>query len=178
MLRREWSILRLEALYELAYLRSFAAWEMYQEAVFLRSVCGYASAAGQETPVSGTYFPSLAAAEAAVLAGNTYMLWHSPQKVINRCKKFIGPGPQLQELTIASNFARLDSFAATRHRIVHEQLDAKRKFDAATLLFAGRTYPSSRPGKFLRDWDISQNPPQRWLGVAINELTSLLTQMI
>ena len=47
-IRKEWSVVKLEALYELAYLRVFAAWEMCLEAVFYRSLCGYASAAGQE----------------------------------------------------------------------------------------------------------------------------------
>jgi hypothetical protein len=67
VVRKEWSINRLEALYELAYLRTFAAWEVYLEGVFYRSLCGYASAAGQETLVTGSYYPSVAAAQAAVL---------------------------------------------------------------------------------------------------------------
>src|SRR5580658_4258475 len=88
-IRKEWRTARLEALYELAYLRVFAAWESYLEAIFYRSLCGYASAAGQEQLIRGAYFPSLAAAEADVLGAHTYALWHKPQKVIDRCKKYI-----------------------------------------------------------------------------------------
>lgn len=33
-IRREWNLVRLEALYELAFLRVFAAWEACLEAVF------------------------------------------------------------------------------------------------------------------------------------------------
>src|SRR4029077_1888067 len=91
-IRKEWSAVRLEALYELAYLRVFAAWEMCLEAVFYRSLCGFASAAGKETLVSGRYYSTLAAAESAVLGNRSYVLWHNPQHVIDRCQKFIRSG--------------------------------------------------------------------------------------
>lgn len=181
VVRKAWSMTRLEALYELAYLRIFAAWETYLEAIFFRSLCGYESAAGQEQLRRGNYFPNLAAAEAAVLGGNAYMLWHNPQRVVDRCQAHIlsGPGcPCVQELTLTSNLTRLVHLSSTRHRIVHDQTDAKNKFDAATLHIAGRTYSSSRPGKFLRDYDTSKTPSQRWLEVTATELSSLMTQMV
>jgi hypothetical protein len=159
----------------------FAAWEIYLEAIFYRSLCGYASAAGQEQLVTGSYYSNLAAAEAAVLRNNAYVLWHNPQKVIDRCRSHIRSGtggPCIQELTITSIFTRLVHLASTRHRIVHDQADAKNKFNAATLHIAGRTYPASRPGKFLRDFDASKTPPQRWLEVTIAELSSLMQQMV
>ncbi len=180
-IRKEWSVSRLEALHELAYLRVFAAWETFLEAVFYRSLCGYASTAGQETLVAGAYYSSLTAAETAVLGPHTYLLWHSPQRVIDRCRRYIryGPGfPARQETVIASNLARLESLAATRHRIVHDHADAKRKFDNATLHIAGRTFSASRPGRFLRDWDHSALPRRRWLEVTIAELTSLARQIV
>lgn len=124
-LRKEWSTVRLEALYELAFLRVFAAWEMCLEAVFYRSLCGYASATGQETMLKGSYFPSLSAAELAALGPKkSYLLWHDPQQVINRCRGYMAAGPCLQETTIASNLARIGQLSATRHRIVHNQNDA------------------------------------------------------
>jgi hypothetical protein len=181
-IRREWNVIRLEALYELAYLRVFAAWEACLEAVFYRSLCGFASAAGQETLIQGGYYPNLAAAESAVLGTRSYVLWHNPQNVIDRCRRFIKSGrpgcPSIQEITISSNLAHLFDLASTRHRIVHDQADAKRKFDMATLQIAGRTYASSRPGKFLRDWDKSTVPHQRWLDSTIAHLTKLASQIV
>jgi hypothetical protein len=185
IIRKEWSVSKLEALHELAYLRVFAAWEAFLEAVFYRSLCGYASTAGQETLVAGflvtgTHYPSLMAAEAAVLGPrNTFLLWHSPQKVIQRCKQYIRSGtgfPGRQEQVLASNLARLESLAATRHRIVHDNADAKKKFDDATLHIAGRTYLASRPGRFLRDY--SALPRKRWLDLTIAELTALAGQIV
>ena len=72
---------RLEALYEMAYLRVFVTWEAFLEQVFLRYLCGYSSTHGLATPVGGTSFlPTLASAEQAVLAGNRYVVWHNPDK--------------------------------------------------------------------------------------------------
>src|SRR5437867_174062 len=84
--RTQWTISRLEALYELAYLRVFAAWETCLESLLCRSLCGYASSAGQETlvpgvlpaGVAGPYFPTLAAAEKFVLGTAPFKLWHNP----------------------------------------------------------------------------------------------------
>jgi hypothetical protein len=173
---------RLEALYELAYLRVYAAWEMYLEALFLRFLCGYASRAGQETLVAGGYFQTLAAAETAVLSGGSFLLWHQTTKVIQRCKKFIKSGtpgcPAVMESVIASNQARLDHLACIRHRIVHtHQKDAKNNFDAATLHFVGRVYPGSRPGRFLRTRHTPNKRP-RWLDATIREFARLLRQMV
>jgi hypothetical protein len=154
------------------------AWETYLEAVFYRSLCGYASAAGQEKLIRGKFYPNLATAEAAVLGGYSYVLWHSPQKVIDRCRLHIRGGPCVQELIITSNFTRLVHLSSTRHRIVHDQADAKKKFDAATLHLTGQTYRGSRPGKFLRDYDRTKVPPQRWLEVTVRELSALMAQMV
>jgi len=177
--RSAWSVTALEALYELAFLRVFSSWETCLEAVFYRSLCGYASTSGQETLLNGTHYRSLAAAEQAVLGPKkTFVLWHDPKQVIKRCKGFIVSGPCVQESVIASNLARLEHLSFTRHRIVHDQSDAKNKFDAATLAITGRTYPASRPGQFLRDWDSSSSPSKRWIEVAVTELTALIRQMV
>jgi hypothetical protein len=124
----------------------------------------------------------LAAAEAAVLKGQQYALWANPYVVIKRCKEHIRSGlpgcPCLLETTITANVATIQNLAATRHRVVHDQADAKRKFDAATLQLAGRTYAASRPGKFLRDWDTSTAPRKRWIDVTIDEMAAIIRQVI
>ena len=183
----EWTAKRIEFLYELAYLRVFVAWESLLEDIFLRTLCGYASrAAGREPLICGRHHQTLMAAETALLAGQRYVLWENSWKIINRCTGHIGtaasPGnqrvPGLQERIIASNSTRLDAFASIRHRIVHDQEDGRQKVDIATRLFAGRTYPASRPGKFLRDIERGTSPPRRWLDTAIGEFTGLASQMV
>jgi len=185
VVRSQWTPTRIEALYELAYLRAFIAWESCLEALFYRSLCGFASRAGKEMLIAGLagvapsgYYRTIADAETAV-CGSGYALWYV-DRIIPRCTQFLQSGagfPNRQATVLASNRARLKHFEAVRHRIAHDHSDARRKFDAATIFFAGRTYASSRPGRFLADRDAS-TPPRRWLDAALTELVGLSGQMV
>jgi hypothetical protein len=177
-----WTLARLESLYELAFLRSFAAWEACLEGAFFRSLCGYASRAGQETLVRGRYYRNIGDAEAAFYTPKRpYMLWHKPSAVITRCTTHIrsrAPGcPGVQETILSSSSTYLDHLASIRHRIVHDQADAKRQFDIATTFFAGRIYPASRPGRFLRD-TATAHSSQNWLGATTRGLIQLAAQLV
>jgi hypothetical protein len=183
--RRAWTQTRIEALYELAFMRLFADWESLLEDVFHRCLCGFAPRAGRETLVpglvpAGTHFRKVADAEAAVLNGQAYVLWHNPARLIGRCQRFFRSGaayPNTIENVISSNLTRLQHLGAIRHRVVHNQSDARTNFDAACLTIAGRTFPKSRPGKLLREFDAS-TPPRRWLDVFSAELVGLASQMV
>lgn len=172
----EWHVARLEALYELAYMRLFVHWELFLEASVHRYMCGYASLHGQAMMCGGAYYPTLQSAELAFLSGQQYFLWHNPVRVVNRCKLHITAGRH--ELVINSNRARLEWFGAIRHRIAHGNADARSKFDSATMNIAGRRYRGSRPGRFLRDWAPGAVLPTRWLKSIADELHSLATQII
>lgn len=179
-LQAEWTIPRLEALYELAYMRMFASWEMYLQAILCRSLCGYASASGQEQVLARpTFYRNLAAAETALLQGRQYLLWHDPTKVAALCRQMICSGtPGVQEAVLVANTVSIQSLAWTRHRIVHShQKDAKNKFDAATHNIAGRLYPASRPGRFLRDRHPTRSPRQRWIEILGGDLVAFVRQM-
>src|ERR1700744_1080960 len=112
--RAQWSPSKIEGLYELAFLRVFAAWEICLEGIFYRSVCGWTFASRQETPASGSYFSSLTLAETEVPKqchgkNATYLLWYNPGEIIKRCNKYIDPkGPTVQAKVLASNQSRLD----------------------------------------------------------------------
>lgn len=187
-----WSISKLESLYELAFLRVFAAWEMCQEAVFFRALCGFSTSAGQETlapimpglPPHLSYYPTLQSAETGIIPTHRrFLLWHDPNDVIKRCRRFIRSaphGPAVLETTITSDLARLEQLSAVRHRIVHtHQQDARNNFDKVTrALAAGRTYDASRPGKFLRDFDSVTGHPKRWLHALTEGLVALATQLV
>lgn len=167
---------RLEYLYELAYLRIFVGWEAFLEQAFLRYLCGYASKVGSAVPSKGTSFrPTLAKAEADLLAGKDYVLWHNSSAVVRRAQVFFSSSPI--ETVVRSNTARLDHFAAIRHRIAHAQADARKKFDTATMTLAGKRYRGSRAGAFLRDVDSNVAPAQRWVEQLGRELQSLAVQI-
>jgi hypothetical protein len=166
---------RIELLYEMAFLRLFLEWETFLEQSFLRYLCGYSGIAGTARMVQGGYYSNLAAAEAAVLGGKQYKLWHNPQHVINRAKGFMQQG--LHETVLSSNIHRLQQFAAVRHRIAHAQVHARLEFDNATMALTARRYRGAKAGRFLRDWVSGTTPPQRWLEAITRELTGLAGQI-
>src|SRR5690606_29504570 len=101
------------------------------------------------------------AARAMLYGGQDYLLWHNPAHMIKRGRRFFISGRH--ENIISSFQASLDAFARIRHRIAHDQLDARIKFDAAAMTLAGRRYPGSRPGMLLRDWTTFNGARVRWL---------------
>lgn len=175
LLRSAWNAHRVELLYELAYLRMFIEWEAFLERTFVRYLCGYTSRHGVASPIGGRFKNNLATAEAAVLGGRPFALWHRPSDVIARAQAFFIHS--LHETVVASNEPRLVDLAAVRHRIAHGQEDAKRKFDRATMNFTGRRYSGARPGRFLRDWNHSISPTNRWLQSLGGEMVNLAKQI-
>src|SRR5688500_4533197 len=80
---------RLQAIYEMAFLRIYVEWEATLEEVFLRLLCGYTSPSCTTTlHPSSSYFPSLSVAEAALLRGARYILWHDPARIVGRSQRF------------------------------------------------------------------------------------------
>jgi hypothetical protein len=165
---------RLQAIYEMAFLRIYVGWEATLEEVFLRLLCGYSSPRCSTTlqPL-GSYFRSLSLAEAALLRGARYILWHDPSRIVQRSQRYFAASTF--ELVIATNTARLLSLASIRHRITHAHQDARTRFDAATMAIAGRRYRGSRPGAFLRDVSPARN--ERWLTVLADEFVNLAAQI-
>ncbi len=171
----EWHPARIEHLYELAFLRVFIEWEIFLEQTFVRYLCGYRSIHGLYPPTAGSYCTTIFAAGSLIFGTNGFALWHNPTRVVNRSQQHLTLCPH--EVVIQSNIARLEHFAAVRHRIAHGQIDAKRKFDAATMALCGRRYRGGRPGRFLRDWDRSVTPSRRWLEAVGLELVGLARQI-
>lgn len=172
----EWHASRLEALHELAFLRVYAAWEVFLQESLCRYMCGYNSARfGQATPVVA-YHHRLALADTAIRAGQQFVLWHNPTTVADRCASHLNGSRN--EIVVRAFSGRLWHFARIRHRIAHDQDDAKQKFDNATMAMAGRRYPASRPGRFLRDTVMMGGVQVRWLDVLMNELAGLASQIV
>ncbi|NTG61648.1 hypothetical protein G6L45_15295 [Agrobacterium rhizogenes] len=166
----------MELAYELAFLRVFMAWEVMLEGALLRLMCGFRHSHGQEPLAAGkAYQPTISDAEAFLLNGRQYLLWHNPTHVIARASGFFANSRY--EIVLASAQNRIEHFATVRHRIAHSQRDASVKFDTVCMLLAGKRYMGSRPGRFLRDWQLGVNPPQRWFDGICQELESLSRQL-
>lgn len=184
---RQWSVPRLEALYELAFLRAFLAWEEFLETTFYRCLCGHVPRNGMVSSL-GTItlarsYHRIVDAEAAVLSSSPgsikkplhYVAWYKCSSVLVRCQTHITNGHH--EATILSHQPRLECYGEIRHRIVHHQKHAKTNFDMATGSLAGKSYRGSRPGAFLRDWDLAATPNRTWLETILYEFANLASQI-
>ena len=166
---------RLEALYEMAFLRIFANWESFLEGSFIRYLCGYAGSSGPLNLINPPY-RTLLHAETAVLGGQDYVSWSKPASVVRRSQRFIRLG--VHEVVVASTQARLEWFAAVRHRVAHQSSFSKQQFDTATMGLVGRRYAGASPGRFLRDWNRSTVPQERWIDSIGAELKGLARQIV
>ena len=175
-LRNELSAIRLQLIYEMAFLRAFTAWEVFLEESFIRYLCGFQNSAGPLTPITGSFQRSISDARCTLLSGQRYLLWHAPAKIQMRSQRYFEAGPH--ETVIASNQSRMEWFASVRHYIAHKHDDARVNFDSACMNLCGRRFRGSRPGAFLRDRTIVGGLPLRWLEVISNELVNLAKQII
>lgn len=174
---RPLDVRRIELLYEFAFLRTFVAWEVFLESTFLRYACGYESQTGPLTLVPGaSLHGTLAAAETAIFGAKGFALWHNTQTILARARKYFVGAPH--DTVVGSNSARLDSMSSVRHWVAHGSKDARNKFDVATNHLAGRRYPGSNAGRFLRDFVVGSSPPVRHLEVLSSELVGLAAQIV
>jgi hypothetical protein len=175
--RRELRGTRIDVLYEMAYLRLFVGWEIFLEETFLRMMCGWSSPVYTPKLASPhNPFGTIASAKNALYDGRSYLLWHNPSAVHKRCTKWFQNGIHAQ--VIASNEARLEWFAAVRHRIAHGSDQVKGEMNAASVGLAGRRYPGAAAGRFLRDWHEAEPlQKERWLRSIADELGGLASQM-
>jgi len=172
--RTELTIVRLEALYESAFLRAFLAWEEFLEETFLRYLCGYHSKLGP-CSLLGIPHKNIAGANAAVLGGNSFVSWADPDKVVKRSKRFMNAG--FHETVLNSDLSRLILFKDIRNRIAHSSEYARMQFDTATRALALKRYPGSSPGRFLRDRGQTLPIPKSWLELITDELKALSKQI-
>lgn len=164
----------VEMTYELLFLKMFLLWEKFQQDVFIRLLMGFESNGGVETRKHGIAAPrSLADAEALVLSGRKYKLWHDPVQVISRCDSYFEPADSHFRAVIGANQAALQNAAAVRHQIAHAQSHARSEFDAATMTMAGRRF-HGHAGRFLRT---DKSPGQKWIAALSTEFSDIAHQI-
>jgi hypothetical protein len=172
--RREISLSHLEALYETAYFRIFLKWEDFLDQTFIRYLCGYTPTSGVCNLINSP-FATINLAEVDVLGRSNFLNWADPLQVVARSRRYMTAGHH--ETVLNSNIARIIDFKSVRNRIAHTSEHARLQFDNATRTLAGKRYPGSSPGRFLRDLGVVSPVPLTWLEVISEELQNLATQI-
>ena len=141
--------MQMEYAYEAAFLRIFTQWESLLEEATLRYMCGYTFAGYTPAfPAGVSKQPDLSTARVNLFGARDYLLWHNAKVNAKRVAGFVALCPV--EAVMSSAIGWLDPVSAIRHRIAHDSLDSRRKFDLATTTLAGRRFPGSSVGRFLR----------------------------
>ncbi|GEB16858.1 hypothetical protein GUY44_19965 [Pimelobacter simplex] len=174
-LRRQLTVAQLEALYEAAFLRIFAAWEEYLEASCVRLMAGKGTPTYTPLAAPGvTTFRTQQIARAVLFNSRTYLLWHNPRTVINRVSGWLDSCPI--ETVVTANQPEIENIAAVRHAIAHGSQDARAKLGVATAALSGVLHTS--PGHFLRSADNSDPlNPRKWVRVLTTRLEDFAHQI-
>ncbi len=173
-IRIDLTVHRVCLIYELAYLRAFNQWESFLEDTLLRYVCGYSFAGIVSQPLIA-HSPTLAAARTLLYANAPYLLWHSPTTAAQRAQNHLHQSNYETVLTASAQI--ISDYAGIRHRIAHDQTDAKQKFDVITMNLVGQRFLGSRPGLFLRTKTQFNQQDMRWLERICAELSGIAMQL-
>jgi len=169
-------------MYELAYLRIFAAWEAFLEESFLRLMCGYSSA-GNVHPLKTQPKPrTVQEARVLVLNNKKYKLWHDPDIMVGRVAKFFTKVPGIDvphDAVLGSATTLLKDLSHIRHHIAHLTEDTCSKYHDATMNLCGIRF-GRRCGRFLRSTyvDPATGLTARWLDRICADLKGLASQYL
>lgn len=162
--------------YEASYLLIFSAWEGFLEEAMIRFIAGYVNSSGLiPLKLGKTRSPDLTSAKLALFNGKSYLLWHSPDKPINRSKQWFMNGPH--ETVISSAQTNIEHFAAIRHYVAHRSSDCAAKFEAAAIALSGSIVVGRRAGRFLRRSTVSGGVAMRWIDRIGSELLGYAKQI-
>src|SRR5258708_4506136 len=139
-------------------------------------MCGFRNRTGLMRLKTGTsFYPKLNAARTALYSGNDFLTWHNPRTTIGRSQRYFVNG--LHETVTASVCNDLLELSYIRHRIAHDQADARSKFNTLTRARAVKIYKGSRPGLFLYDGYTGVGGPCRWIDKIFLDLKALAAQV-
>lgn len=175
LVRQQLKVPQLEALYEAGYLRVFTSWENALEDLTLYYLAGYTTPNYTPTFVQGKARSRTLGDARTVLFGNKrYLLWHNPQRVIERVSQHLANSPI--ETTLTANRNEIDDFADVRHGIAHASADAKANVRAASVRLCGSEHAT--PGRFLRSARLDDPLNQtKWLLIARDRLVAMINAM-
>lgn len=172
--RTDLTVHRVCLVYELAYLRAFNQWESFLEETLLRYLCGYSLAGVVSRPLL-VHSATLTAARTLLYGNFQYLLWHNPTTAAQRAQNHLHMSNYENVLTVSAQI--VSDYADIRHRVAHDQTDAKQKFDVITMNLVGRRFPGSRPGLFLRTKTYFNHQNMRWLERICAELGGIAKQL-
>jgi hypothetical protein len=152
---------RAESMIELAYLRSYLAWEVFLEESFLLYMVGL-KAPRRPAPTRYAFPPNRSFAREWLREGRDYAKWDAPN-VVNRAGRYFRSGIPFQ-VPLRSRQTALQDAKTIRNALAHESDKAWTQFTAlARNQLGGSLPPGMTVGRFLNSLKPSATPPITFL---------------
>lgn len=143
---------------EMAFLRSFLAWESFVEESFILYLFGQRPPRGR-TPYRYAFPPNFrTATEWVVPERRSYAEWTSAQDVSRRAERFFRDGRPFAPV-LMSNHHMLEEVRTIRNAIAHRSLSTRLKFETLVRNKLGALPPNVTVGAFLATTLPASTPP-------------------
>ena len=168
---------RCDSIAELAFLRTFLAWESFLEEAFVLYLLGQKPARGRP-PYRFTIPPNRKFAEELVLpeSGRPYATWEAVS-VSRRAERFFRDGRPFTS-ALRSNQSMLDETKTLRNAIAHESRAANDKFENLVRIKLGTLPSNVTVGRFLGSTIPSSSPPVSFMEFYLEKIDAVAEQIV
>lgn len=168
---------RRDSLVELAFLKSFLAWEAFLEESFLLYLVGQGPPRGRG-PRRFAFPPTFRAAKEWVVPEHRrFADWTDPQQVSERAKRFFRDGRPFSPI-LHSNQNALHEAHTIRNAVAHVSLGAREKFESLVRNRLGTLPPHMSIGGFLRMPVPGATSPASFLESYLSRIEFIAQQII
>jgi hypothetical protein len=166
---------RRDGMIELAYFRSFLAWETFLEEAFILYLLGKIPPKGR-APRRFALPPDRRAAEGLVSEGREYSRWDAIN-VASRAQRFFRRGGHFTN-PLRSKQALFEDAKKIRNAVAHESANARQKFETLVRTELGTLPAGLTVGDFLNTTKPASTPPRSFLEFYLTSIQSIADQIV
>ena len=166
---------RRDSIVELAFLRSYLAWERFLEESFILYLLGKRAPRGRQ-PRRFAMPPDAKTAREFVQGGREYAKWDGAA-TLDRAKVFFRAGrPYANAIEPRRHLLR--EVQIVRNAIAHQSETARRKFEKLVRDKCGTLPPKTTVGKFLTTTVSGSNPAKSFFELYLDEVVMVAREIV
>jgi len=171
------SLRRRDSIVEMAFLRTFLAWEVFVEESFILYLCGQKPPRGR-APFRHAFPSNLEVAIKWVIPeGRAYARWNVVGDVSQRAERFFRDGRPFAAV-LRGNQNVLDETLTIRNAIAHRSTSARLKFENLVRPKLGTLPPKLTVGGFLGTTAPGSSPPVSFLEFYVGKVDLAARQIV
>lgn len=161
---------------ELAFLRTYLAWESFLEESFILYMLGQQPRRGR-APHRFAYPPSRRLAQDLISEGREYASWGGVAEVSSRAERFFRDGKPFS-IVLRPNQHILNQTRTIRNAVTHSSPSATEKFESLVRLHLGSLPPNITVGAFLATVVPTTTPPLSFFELYVKKIEAAAMQII